>query len=122
MKRENKLKGNSGEKIAVKYLKKSGYDIFHTNFTTEIGELDIVATDGEYLVFVEVKSRVDDEFGTPAEAVDYRKQRKISEVASQYIKKFMYFGAPVRFDVIEVYLKDKRVNHIVNAFDSYLRY
>ena len=122
MKRDNKLKGNAGEKIAVKYLKKAGYDIFHTNFTTEIGEIDIVATDDEALVFIEVKTRVDDEFGTPAEAVDYRKQRKISEVAAQYIKKYMYFNVPVRFDVIEVYLRDNRVNHIVNAFDSYLRY
>ena len=122
MKRDNKLKGNAGEKIAVKYLKKAGYEIIHTNFTTEIGELDIVAADDEALVFIEVKSRIDDEFGTPAEAVDYRKQRKISEVAAQYIKKFMYFNVPVRFDVIEVYLGDKRVNHIVNAFDSYLRY
>ena len=70
----------------------------------------------------EVKTRINDAFGTPAEAVDYHKRRKISEVAAQYIKKFRYFDVPMRFDVIEVYLSDGRVNHIVNAFDSYLRY
>lgn len=121
-KRDNKIKGNAGENIACAYLKKKGYEIFHKNFATEIGELDIVAADDEALVFIEVKTRTDDEFGTPSEAVDYRKQRKISEVASQYIKKFRYFDVPVRFDVIEVYLADNRVNHIVNAFDSFLRY
>ena len=121
-KRDNKVKGRSGEKLACAYLKKQGYQIFHRNFTTEIGELDIVATDGHSLVFVEVKMRLGDAYGTPAEAVDYHKQRKISEVAAQYIKKFRYFSAPVRFDVVEVYAEDNRINHIENAFDSYLRY
>lgn len=121
-KRDNKIKGKSGERLACAYLKKHGYEIFHKNFTTEIGELDIVVSDGYTLVFVEVKMRLNDAYGTPAEAVDYHKQRKISEVAAQYIKKFRFFGVPVRFDVVEVYAEDKRINHIVNAFDSYLRY
>ncbi len=121
-KSDNKLKGKAGESIACEYLKKNGYEIFHKNFSTELGELDIVAADSEYLVFIEVKARTDDAFGTPAEAVNYHKRRKISEVASQYIKKFRYFDVPVRFDVIEVYTGTKKVNHIVNAFDSFLRY
>ncbi len=121
-KRDNKLKGRSGEKIACAYLKKAGYEIFAENFSTDIGELDIVASDAESLVFIEVKTRMDDGFGTPAEAVNYHKRRKINEVASQYIKKFRYFDVPVRFDVIEVYLGSNKINHIVNAFDSYLRY
>ena len=121
-KRDNKIKGNAGEKLACAFLKKKGYEIFHKNFTTEIGELDIVVSDGYTLVFVEVKTRLGDAYGTPAEAVDYRKQRKISEVAAQYVKKFRYFNVPVRFDVVEVYVAEKRVNHIENAFDSYLRY
>lgn len=121
-KRDNKLKGKTGEEIACSYLKKCGYEIFHKNFATEIGELDIVASDSESLIFVEVKTRINDEFGTPAEAVDYHKRKKINDVAAQYIKKFRYFDVPVRFDVMEVYLSDKKVNHIKNAFDSYLRY
>ena len=121
-KRDNKLKGKSGEDLACSYLKKQGYEIFCRNYTTDIGELDIVASDGTALVFAEVKTRMDDTFGTPAEAVDYHKRRKINAVAAQYIKQYRFFETPVRFDVIEVWLQDRRVNHIVNAFDSYLRY
>lgn len=121
-KRNNKIKGKAGEDIACAYLKKSHYKILHRNFTTEIGELDIVATDGSGLVFIEVKTRSDNTFGTPAEAVTYQKQRKINAVAAQYIKKYRHFSVPVRFDVIEVWLPDGTVNHIENAFDSYLHY
>lgn len=121
-KHDNKLRGNAGERIAESYLKKHGYRILSRNFSTETGEIDLIATDNEYLIFAEVKARLSDEFGLPSEAVDIRKQRKISMVASQYIKKNMLFGAPVRFDVIEVYLETENVNHIKNAFESYLRY
>ncbi len=121
-KHDNKLRGNAGERIAESYLKKHGYRILSRNFSTETGEIDLIVTDNEYLIFVEVKARLSDEFGLPSEAVDIRKQRKISMVASQYIKKNMLFGAPVRFDVIEVYLETESINHIKNAFESYLRY
>ena len=85
---------------------------------------DVIGTlsKGEYLVFVEVKARKSEAYGFPSESVTYAKQRKISMVASQYIKLNMYFGAAVRFDVIEVYLTEGRINHIENAFDSYLKY
>ena len=121
-KHDNKLRGNAGERIAESYLKKHGYRILSRNFSTETGEIDLIVTDNEYLIFVEVKARLSDEFGLPSEAVDIRKQRKISMVASQYIKKNMLFGAPVRFDVIEVYFETESINHIKNAFESYLRY
>ena len=118
----NKFKGSSGERIAEEYLKKEGYDILARNFRTRLGEIDIVASKGEYLVFVEVKARKSEAYGFPSESVTYAKQRKISMVASQYIKLNMYFGAAVRFDVVEVYLTEGRINHIENAFDSYLKY
>ena len=118
----NKFKGSSGERIAEEYLKKEGYDILARNFRTRLGEIDIVASKGEYLVFVEVKARKSEAYGFPSESVTYAKQRKISMVASQYIKLNMSFGAAVRFDVIEVYLTEGRINHIENAFDSYLKY
>ena len=92
------------------------------NFTTSVGEVDIFVTDESTLIAVEVKSRLSLEYGTPAEAVNHEKIKKISQVTSQYIKKFRLFGTPVRFDVVEVYIADKTVNHIKNAFDSYLRY
>ncbi len=113
-------RGKQGEDIAVKYLETHGYRILDRNFTTEIGEVDIFATDNRTLVAVEVKSRLSLEYGTPVEAVGVNKVKKISQVTAQYIKKYRLFGVNVRFDVIEVYLEDKKVNHIVNAFSTYL--
>lgn len=121
-KHDNKISGHKGEDLAEKYLIKNGYRILARNFSTDLGELDLIVTDNNYLVFVEVKARMSDKYGAPSEAVDYNKQRKISMVASQYIKRSMLYGAPTRFDVIEVRLDTGEVNHIVNAFDSYLRY
>ena len=115
-------RGSSGEDIAVKYLQAHGYRVLDRNFTTSVGEVDIFVTDESTLIAVEVKSRLSLEYGTPAEAVNHEKIKKISQVTSQYIKKFRLFGTPVRFDVVEVYIADKTVNHIKNAFDSYLRY
>lgn len=114
--------GRRGEDIAVKYLETHGYRVLDRNFTTEIGEVDIFATDERTLIAVEVKSRLSLEYGTPAEAVGHEKVKKISQVTSQYIKKFRLFDIPVRFDVVEVYLEDNTVNHIKNAFDCYLNY
>ncbi len=117
-----KNKGRKGEDIACKYLKTIGYEIMERNFSTEVGEIDIIAAGGGFLVFIEVKTRINDEHGYGADAVNYHKRRKINQVASQYIKKFGLFHYPVRFDVVEVYTEENRVNHIENAFDSYLRY
>lgn len=120
-KRVNK-RGSKGEDIAVKYLETHGYRVLDRNYTTSIGEVDIFVTDEKTLVAVEVKSRLSLEYGTPAEAVGHQKIKKISQVTSQYIKQYRLFGVPVRFDVVEVYLNDNTVNHIVNAFDCYLNY
>lgn len=112
--------GKEGEDIAVRYLETHGYRILDRNYTTDIGEVDIFATDDKTLISVEVKSRLSLEYGTPAEAVGYEKVRKISQITAQYIKRFGLFDVPVRFDIIEVYLQNKKVNHIINAFESYL--
>ena len=114
--------GNKGEKIAVKYLKKKGYVIIDKNYSTEVGEIDIICANDGCLIFVEVKCRISDEHGFVADAVNYHKRKKINQVASQYIARFKMFDYPVRFDVVEVYTKENRVVHIENAFDSYLRY
>ena len=118
----NKIKGFCGEEIAAEYLKKHDYVILERNYTTDVGEIDIIAAGEGFLVFVEVKERLNENYGYAAEAVGVHRQRKISQVASQYIRKYRRFDVPVRFDVIEIYLEEKRVNHIENAFDSYLRY
>ncbi len=118
-KRINK-NGKTGEDLAVRYLETHGYRVRDRNFTTDVGEVDIFVTDEKTLIAVEVKSRLSLEYGTPAEAVGHEKIKKISQVTAQYIKKFRLFDVPVRFDVVEVYLGDKTVNHIINAFSSYL--
>ena len=87
-----------------------------------VGEIDIICAYDGQIVFVEVKARRTNEYGAPSEAVNYFKQRKISQVASQFLSKYRKLNYPVRFDVVEVYMEDMSVNHIENAFDSFLRY
>jgi len=118
----NQAKGKSGEKTAEKFLRKKGYEILHRNYKTNLGEIDLIALGKDALVFVEVKTRSGLGFGTPGEAVTHFKRAKINQVAAQFLTRHMLREVPVRFDVIEVYLSDGRVEHIENAFDSYLHY
>ena len=71
-----KLLGRAGEKLAVDFLKKKGFKILKTNYKTVVGEIDIIAQDREYIVFIEVKTRSSDNYGLPREAVDRKKQEK----------------------------------------------
>jgi putative endonuclease len=113
-KRLNKIKGEMGEERAVKFLKKQKYKILERNYTTHIGEIDIIAEKRDVIVFVEVKERETLEFGRPAEAVDEKKQNKIRQVASLYLQTKRMSFADVRFDVVEI-LGDE-INLIENAF------
>lgn len=110
----NKVTGDSGEQLAKEYLKKNGYKILKTNYKTNIGEIDIIAKQKDFIVFVEVKTRKNDYFGLPREAVNSFKQQKIRQVATQYIKFNKLFDASCRFDVIEI-LGDK-ISHLENCF------
>lgn len=111
-----RLLGNRGEELAVKYLKKRGFKILERNFRTPLGEIDIIAEDRQILVFVEVKTRSDDSFGHPFEAVDNRKRERMKRIALLYLKD-SGMERPVRFDVVSVELRDgERINHIVEAF------
>lgn len=115
-------KGKFGEKQALKYLVKKGYNIIDLNYYTRYGEIDIIATYLGVYIFVEVKTRSDAKFGTPAEAVSRVKQRKMSKTALDFIAKNDLFDTAVRFDVIEVFLETRgyNINHIQNAFDEVL--
>lgn len=112
----NKEKGDIGENIALKYLLSKGASIIEHNYRTKIGEIDIIANMNNELVFIEVKSRSNVRFGYPAEAVNYKKIQKIVKVAKYYILKNNLYNLSIRFDVVEVYFNENRVNHIVNAF------
>ncbi len=114
-----RLLGIKGEDLAVKFLKKKGYRILSRNFKTPLGEIDIVAQDGETLVFVEVKTRTDNSFGLPFEAVDYRKKEKLRKVALYYLKNCYKKDAPSRFDVLSITSGGDRndLEHIRDAFE-----
>ena len=110
--------GKTGETAAVKYLKGKGYKILDRNYRKTYGELDIVAQKGENIAFVEVKTRKSDNFGTPAEFVTLKKQKKLIKAAYAYIQEHNLV-AEFTFDIVEVYLaggKIKEINHIMNAF------
>lgn len=113
-KHTNKVIGDYGEKLAVKYLKKQGYQIIKTNYKLKIGEVDIIAMDGEWLVFVEVKYRSTALYGMPNEAVDKYKREKIRRVALQFLQLKCMLDAYVRFDVVQI-LGDE-IQLLKNAF------
>lgn len=116
MKIFNLLKGKNGENIAKNYLKKQGYRIIESNYKTKIGEIDIVAIKDKVLSFVEVKSRYDDSYGRPFEAVNTYKVKKIRDVASIFLMSNDVLYDGISFDIIEVFLSNGEINHIKSAF------
>jgi len=111
--------GSEGEDLAVRFLKKKGYVILERNYKNVIGEIDIVARDGNTMVFVEVKTRANNTFGYPFEAVTRNKIRKIKNLALLYLKKHKK-EFPVRFDVVSIFRSRagaEEIEHIKDAFE-----
>jgi putative endonuclease len=110
--------GRWGEEEAVRYLRRQGMKILERNLRTPVGEIDIIARHGKILVFVEVKTRKSDAFGTPQEAVGPFKQRQILRTAQWYLGDGRGKGLQPRFDVIAVRPSPEgaRVEHIPDAF------
>ena len=95
--------GRTGEQIAADYLEKNGFTILEKNFRSgRYGEIDIIASEREYICFIEVKTRTGNAFGTPAEAVGASKQHKIRSLAWIYLKQKGLGERYMRFDIIEV--------------------
>ena len=112
-----KLLGRAGELKAAEFLKKKKYEILEKNFRTHLGEIDIIAKDSDgTIVFVEVKTRSDESYGLPCEAVDIKKQEKYIRVASEYLLRKKLTEEPCRFDVVEI--ENGKINHIENAFTA----
>ncbi len=101
---ENNMKavsiGRLGEETAVKILKKNGYEIIERNYRAKFGEIDIIAHDGEYTCFVEVKLRKNDEFGSPGDFIDEHKRNRIIKTAQYYAVKKQIYDTPIRFDAV----------------------
>lgn len=114
--RENlREKGSLYEKIAGEYLKKKGYQILEYNYRCRYSEIDIIAKQGEYYVFCEVKYRKTNDVTISFEAINMRKQQKISKAALFYLTTHGLMDHPCRFDVIGI--AGKEIKHIENAFE-----
>ncbi len=112
--------GRYGEDIAAAWLSEHGYVIIERNYRRRFGEVDIIAKQGEYLVFIEVKTRSSSRFGTPFDAVTVKKQQQLSRIADDYLLHHGQANTLCRFDVLAVSLesgKPPRVDIIVNAFE-----
>ncbi len=113
--------GNKGEDFAAEYYKKLGFTVTAQNYTCRGGEIDIIAENGEYIIFVEVKTRSQNSLYSPSEAVDYKKQKRLSVAAMKYLAENDVEKQP-QFDVFEVYTANERiykVNRIENAFEAF---
>ena len=109
-----KVLGKKGEKAVEKYLKKAGMKILYRNFQTPFGEADLIAEDKDEVIFIEVKTRTTENFGSGAEAVGKTKQQRYYKIAQYYgLQKGKEVNA--RFDVAEV-SADLQINYYKNAF------
>lgn len=117
----NNIVGSWGEGIAWEYLRKKKFKLLATNYRTRFGEIDLIVSDKEYLVFVEVKLRKSANFAAALEHVDWHKQNRLRTTAEIYLSLFPTKLQP-RFDVIEVYApqgietKNPVINHLEDAF------
>jgi len=113
----NQSFGKIGERAAAEYLKNSGYKIMAMNFRTRWGEIDIVARDGDCLVFAEVKTRSDERYGAPEEAVTRTKQQHLVKAAQIYLSQTKQAHALWRIDVLALLKQNDgfSVRHLQNA-------
>jgi putative endonuclease len=111
--------GKFGEDLARERLKDLGYRILKTNYRCSLGEVDLVARDGDVLVFVEIKTRKSESLGQIKEVVNRRKQAQLSKVALAYLKSNNLWGSKARFDVVAIRLigGKKEIEIIKNAFE-----
>ncbi len=109
-----KVLGKKGERLVAQYLENHGCKILKKNYRTPFGEADIIALDGDEVVFVEVKTRTSDKYGAPAEAVVEKKRKTYRKIAEYY---WLQTGEEpnARFDVAEVFA-DERIEYLKYAF------
>lgn len=116
----NKLLGDKGERLAARHLRRRGYRILGRQVSNRLGEIDLIAMDGDCIVFVEVKTRRDDAAGHPVEAVTHPKRKQLTRVALAWLKKNGLLERPSRFDVVAVlWIEGRRrpeITHYRNAF------
>jgi len=114
MKTLNKQTGKLGENMAAKFLEAKGYKILDRNYSTKFGELDIIALDSTTLVFVEVKTKTSDQFGSPEEMITPHKLHQIQNTAQSYLFSNPSPNLPLRIDAICINLETKTIKHYEN--------
>ncbi len=116
---EHLRRGELGERAAKKFLQKAGLKFLAANFRSARGEIDLVFRDDDCLVFVEVKTRSSEEWSRPADAVDARKKKLLSQTALDYLRLLKNPEVKFRFDIVEVLLVEgavREIRHLPNMF------
>lgn len=117
---ESRVLGDRGERLAARYLQKQGFRILQRGYRARVtrGEIDLIAREGDVLVFVEVKTRRQ---GRPAEAVSVEKQRRLTLAAFHFLKRYKLLEVKSRFDVVAIVWPEEdalpQVEHFRNAFE-----
>lgn len=119
MQSQRQILGQQGERIAERYLKKKGYRLVERNYRCPAGELDLIVLDRRVIVFIEVKTRTDERFGTPLESVHRLKQQRMIKAALFFLSQRRLHDRESRFDVVGVSFSGREpvVEHIQNAFE-----
>jgi putative endonuclease len=116
-------KGGAAERVAADYLGRHGYRIIETNYRISVGEIDIVAEEGQTLCFVEVRSRRSDRYGHPIETINRAKQRRLARAAAHYLRRRRQEHRQVRFDVVGIVFSPRLdVTLVRGAFEPDFRW
>ena len=128
----NRAEGRAGETVAANYLRSLGYAILCRNYTSQYGEVDIIALGGDVIVFAEVKMRTESElqkyYGRPMRAINAKKKQHIILTAKQYIRENSLYGRPTRIDALEIYKSEHAgcgsfcINHTKHIMADYPNY
>ncbi len=113
-------RGKEAERAAADYLSTVGMEILDKNYRCPRGEIDLIAKDGRTVVFVEVRSRRSEGFGSPEESITHSKRSRLIRVAQRYIKEHRLYGCVARFDVVAVRWDgdNPQINWMINAFEA----
>jgi len=116
---EHLRRGELGERLAKKHLRRLGLKFLTANFRTDRGEIDLIFRDGDCLAFVEVKTRSSEEWVRPAAAVNRERRRRLSRAALDYLRLLKNPAVKIRFDIVEVLLAEgevREIRHLPNTF------
>lgn len=114
---QRKSLGNTGEELAKVYLEKKGYKFIKKNLRLFCGEIDLLMEDGDILVICEVKTKTNDQFGTPQEEVDFFKKKKLVQLGKALWQ--LYPSHSIRIDVVAINMENESIDHIVNAVEEH---